>query len=73
LDHYLARKEANANATDEITPPVTKDLEKNETAGIPHAKFEHDLDLPEDVDSRYSPEFIAKKREMVERLRKELG
>ncbi|MGY4617260.1 hypothetical protein ACVWZ4_002487 [Bradyrhizobium sp. USDA 4472] len=46
---------------------------KDETAGIPHNKFEHDLGLPEDVDSRYSPEFIAKRRELILRLKKQQG
>lgn len=44
---------------------------KNETHGIPHDKFEHDLDLPENTDSRYSKESLDKQRQMIERLKKE--
>jgi hypothetical protein len=48
-----------------------KSITRDETVGIPHHKFEHDLNWPEDTDSRYSPEHRVKMREMVERLRKE--
>ncbi|MEH2475691.1 hypothetical protein V1281_003134 [Nitrobacteraceae bacterium AZCC 2161] len=52
-------------------PKAVQVSKKNETAGIPHDKFEHDLDLPEDAESRYSPEYLQKQREMIERLKKE--
>jgi hypothetical protein len=52
-----------------VKPP--SQMKKKDETGIPDDKFENDLDLPEDADSRYSPEFLQKKREMIERLKQE--
>jgi len=50
---------------------IAKNLEKNETASIPHEKFEHDLNWAEG--DRYSPEFHEWQRERIERLKQVLA